>query len=198
MNSEHCQSGKKSSEMSFQNDQLDSLEGIVRESYARVVYSHKVHEKEADILYKKDNLLKILQIVLSAIATGTILSILVQNEKIFTVLAAILSTSLLVVNSYAKSANLSVRANEHSKIAVELWVIRESYLSLLGDIKFIEISDIIKRRDTLQDKLSEVYKVSPRTSNKAYRIAQDSLKNMEELTFSNEEINKFLPENIRK
>ncbi|HBZ7626306.1 TPA: hypothetical protein MM125_003488, partial [Klebsiella pneumoniae] len=42
------------------------LEGQIRECYGRVVYSHKTHEKCADILIRKHENIKLWQIVVSA------------------------------------------------------------------------------------------------------------------------------------
>ena len=46
--------------------------------------------------------------------------------------------------------------------------------------------------------LNKLYKGSPRTINKAYNEASKALKEMEEMTFTDQEIDKFLPESIRK
>ncbi len=46
--------------------------------------------------------------------------------------------------------------------------------------------------------LSKTYKGSPRTYSKAYSVAQKALQINEELTFSDEEIDNFLPTPLRK
>ncbi|WP_414859209.1 hypothetical protein [Pseudomonas aeruginosa] len=48
-------------------------------------------------------------------------------------------------------------------------------------------------RDELQSRLTNIYATAPRTNSKAYGIASDGLKVQEEMTFSDEEIDKFLP-----
>ena len=50
----------------------------------------------------------------------------------------------------------------------------------------------------LQVKLSKTYKGSPRTFYAAYAKAQTALKQNEELTFSDAEIDAFLPVPLRK
>ena len=64
--------------------------------------------------------------------------------------------------------------------------------------RLISLEDIIQKRDELQDELSKTYKGSPKTFSKAYVTAQKSLQINEELTFSNEEIDKFLPTPLGK
>ena len=60
------------------------------------------------------------------------------------------------------------------------------------------MEEIKKRRDDLQEQLYSVYKGSPRTISKAYKEACTALKKNEELTFSDAEIDAFLPSQLRK
>jgi len=65
--------------------------------------------------------------------------------------------------------------------------------------KFKELDDFIrKHRDDLQEKLLEIYRGSPRTIAKAYKEATKALKKLEELTFSDAEIDAILPKALRK
>jgi len=50
----------------------------------------------------------------------------------------------------------------------------------------------------LQSELFNIYKGSPRSFGKAYKEASKSLKEMEEMTFSDEEIDSYLPKMLRK
>ena len=43
------------------------------------------------------------------------------------------------------------------------------------------------------EELKKVYDLAPDTSSRAYKVAQKALKINEDMTFSNEEINHFLP-----
>ena len=73
-------------------------------------------------------------------------------------------------------------------------------MSLITDLKMgdVSIEEIRNCRDRLQEKLSEIYKGCPRTVSKAYKEATDALKLNEELTFADEEIDLFLPIELRK
>jgi len=59
----------------------------------------------------------------------------------------------------------------------------------------VEIQDI---RDELIMELHEVYAGSPNTTYTAYRKAQNSLKRNEEMTFSDSEIDDFLPKELKR
>ena len=81
-----------------------------------------------------------------------------------------------------------------------MWRIREFYLFLLTDIKLnnLTLNQIQAKRDELQNQLTSVYQDAPRTNSKAYDKASQALKPHEEMTFSDADIDKFLPNDIRK
>lgn len=185
------------------DEEKNTLEAQVRECFGRVVYSTKTHEKCADLCMSRLNWIKIIQIVLAALTTGGILTALLGDPKISyisTLVSAIVSTSLLVLNAYMKDVDPGQQAEKHKKTASELWDIRESYLSILTDLHsvHIDIQAAREKRDELQARLASIYATAPRTTSKAYGIASKGLKNHEEMTFSDEEIDKFLPVALRR
>jgi hypothetical protein len=74
------------------------------------------------------------------------------------------------------------------------------YLSLLTDIVggTDDVISLRGRRDDLQKTLAAVYKGAPHTDGKAYREAHIALKQNEEYTFSDPEVDAFLPTQLRK
>ena len=182
------------------DSQIEILEAQIRECFGRVVWSHKTQEKCADIILSRHNFIKIFQIILSALTTTGVLVSIFGDNKLVGIITAIISAILFGINSYVKGYDLGEIAQKHSDAASDLWDIRERYLSLLTDIRArtVSIDDIINRRNDLQQKLASIYKGSPRTINKAYAEASKALKVNEELTFSDEEIDLFLPMALRK
>jgi hypothetical protein len=182
------------------NSQISHIEAQLRECYGRVVYSHKTQEKCADILKRTNSQFKWAQIILSAINTGGILYTIFGEVNWVGYTSAILSFLLVCINSYLKQYDLGQLMQKHSDSAVEIWNIRESYLSLLTDIRagIISYDKIIEKRDKLQSELKEVYKGAPRTLFIAYNKASKALKKDEEMTFSDEEIDAFLPKELWK
>ncbi len=176
------------------------LDGQIRETFGRVVYSHKTHEKCADILLLRLSRIKLLQIVLSAISTCGFLAIAFGAEGLGTYLGVVISTLLLALNTYTKDYDLGELAQKHKQAANDLWIIRETYLSLIADISAgdIEVSSIRERRDELLEDLHNAYTGSPATNYKSYRKAQVALQKMEDMTFSDEELNGFLPKELHR
>lgn len=181
-------------------DHINALEGQLRECYGRVVYSHKTHEKCADILLERQGRIKFWQIVISAVVTGGIVSTFFDTGKAGAVISAVLSTGLLALNAYTKDYDLGQIAQKHRQAGAELWIVREKYLSLLTDIRTGDVSfeSIRARRDALLDELHAVYVGAPSTNFKAYSRAQESLKKLEDMTFSDEEIDAFLPKELKR
>lgn len=176
------------------------LEGQIRECYGRVVYSHKTHEKCSDILLTRLSNIKLWQIILSALTTGGFISTFFGAGEIGTGLGVVVSTLLLVLNAYTKNYDLGELAQKHKQAANEIWLIREKYLSLLTDLAMNEkpIEQLQSERDALLENLHSVYSGSPSTTFEAYKKAQDALKTKEDMTFSDEEIDTFLPKELKR
>jgi len=176
------------------------LEDQIREFYARVAYSHKVHEKCADIYHGRLRVLKLWQIGLAAITTGGLIATIFGEGVTATIVATVTSAILLALNTYTKEHDLGELAQKHANTAGDLWNMRESYLSLLTDLVGGAVSDgdVRTKRDILQEALRNIYQSAPRTISKAYAAAQAALKVKEELTFSQEEIDVLLPPQLRR
>jgi hypothetical protein len=176
------------------------LEGQLRECYGRVVYTHKTHEKCADILLKRLSAIKLWQIVLSAITTAGFIGTVFGAGKTGALLGVLVSTALLAINAYTKDYDLGELAQKHKQSGADLWLIREKYLSLITDLKMGEkpIEALQAERDDLLEDLHAVYSGALATTYEAYRKAQEALKKLEDMTFSDEEIDAFLPAELKK
>jgi len=182
------------------NSQVSILEDQIRNSYGRIVWTHKTQEKCADILLKRHSRIKITQIILSALTTTGVLVAVFGENEVVGIITAVFSAILFGINAYTKGYDLGKASQEHASAAADLWNIREEYLSLLTDMRSENASpkEIVKKREKLQEKLSGIYKGSPRTISKAYKEASEGLKVNEEMTFSDEEIDLLLPTSLRK
>lgn len=174
----------------------------VRESFGRVVYSHKAHEKQADICFTKHRWQQGVLVALTAISSGTFLAAVVGllGDPVLTSLATS-SIALLVTwtSLGAKTFRFADESDAHRGIAARLWDVRESYISLIADQMAGDVSDeqARARRDELQEATRAAYVDAPRTSSKAFTRAQEGLKHNEEMTFTPREIDLFLPEALR-
>ena len=178
----------------------DALEAQLREVYGRIVYTHKTHEKMADLITSRHNTTQWIQTILSGLTTTSLLVVIFGSSRTGAVIAVLLSTLLFMVNLYLQNSDLGRRAERHTEVAAVLWGIRESYLTLITDLltPAPNIDYIKSERDRLQGISERVFRNAPRTNAKAYGLARNALKNNEELTFGEDELDLLLPEELRK
>lgn len=174
----------------------------VRESFARVVYSHKTHEKQADISFSRHQWQQGILITLTAISSGTFLTLvfrLLSNSTWASLGTSFFALLVSWMSLGAKTFRFDEAATAHRDMASRLWDVRESYISLIADMMSGNISDLEarKRRDQLQSVTRDAYAEAPRTSYTAFVRAQNGLKKNEEMTFTAHEIDLFLPEALR-
>jgi hypothetical protein len=151
------------------------------------------------MLLTRQRRIRISQIVLSAMTTAGFVGAALGTGKGAAIAGLIISTILLALNSYMKSQDLGEIAQKHRQAGSELWLIRELYQSLLADLTIGEkpMEQLLKRCDELIRQLYDVYKGAPSTNDKAYQAAQNALQNLEDMTFSDAEIDAFLPKELK-
>ncbi|MGU3434354.1 SLATT domain-containing protein [Actinomycetes bacterium M1A6_2h] len=174
----------------------------VRESFGRVVYSHKKHEKQADICFTWYRWQQGALIALTAVSSGTFLTMVVGllgNPVVTSLATSSIALVVTWISLGAKTFRFADESDAHRGIASDLWDVRESYISLIADLMSGTVSgaEVRERRDELQEAARNAYSSAPRTSGKAYARAQDGLKNKEEMTFAPREIDLLLPEALR-
>ena len=62
----------------------------------------------------------------------------------------------------------------------------------------MQLEKLQEIRDELIEELHSIYSGAPSTNYKAYRKAQDALKQYEDMTFSDAEIDAFLPNELKR
>lgn len=187
----------------FSEPAFNALLEEIRQAFGRVVYTHKAQEKCADHKLQHFNVIRFTQTILSAITSTGFLAIVLGKPEIHQISAiagGIASLLLTAINLYSQGRNTMGEVDKHTTTASKLWLAREQYQSLITDIvsRTISIEEVKKLRSSLQSELAEIYSTAPRTDDKAYKAAQAGLKNNEEFTFSDEEIDVFLPIALRK
>lgn len=171
---------------------------IIRESFGRVVYSHKTYEKEFELQESQSRILKIVNLVILSLGSTGLFSTIITDNKCVLILGAIFTFLGLALAIFQMSFNPEEKAFKYKQTAHQLWQIREKYTCFIADITNQKLTDdeIIKRRDQLICDLDFVYKNALPNSKEAFQKASAALKKDEEFTFSDDEINKFLPKDL--
>ena len=177
----------------------------LRESYGRIIYTHKTHEKMADIYQLRDERIRRWQLILSVVVTSGIVAtigteIYGNGSMCIKIISAVVSFVLALLTAIVRNSNYTQLVQQHREVAATIWVYRERYFCVLSDYMavFITEQEALKRRDKLNEDLFVIYKNAPRSSSKAYEDARKALKLNEEMTFSDEEIDAFLSKEMRK
>ena len=179
--------------------QSNGLKNQIKEAYGKVVYTYTTHLKQAQILTTRNNIVQWVLIIFSAISTAGLLAVIFQCwPLVLSIITACFTAMSLALNLYSKGAQLGEKAEKHRNIANALWSVREEYLSLLTDIETIKEEDVRAKRDNLTERVDAIYKNAPLTSPRAYKAAQNALKNEGEQYFSVDELNQLLPKHLRK
>lgn len=181
-------------------DSAAILDAQLREIHGRVTYSHKVHEKESEILLANLSRINAAQIVLSAIATVGLVTIMFGTGWWGSLVGGIFSAVLLALNLYTRNYDLGRQAQQHRETANALWYVREQLLSMIIDLPggHDSIAEVRAQRDRLTEHLRDIHARAPSTTEKAYKRARDALNMHEEMTFSVDEVESFLPEILRR
>lgn len=176
----------------------DAITGLVRESFGRVVYSHKTHEKDRERYTVQAILVKWVNIVLIGLTGGGLVTSVLVGADAYLWASAVLATLALAFNVFQLSFDPATSAARHRDTAKSLIPIRDGYASLLADLKDgLEIQSAQQRRDSLDRVLHDIYQQAPDTSQKAYRRAQKALQLNDEMTFSDDELDRLLPSQLR-
>ncbi|WP_166906493.1 SLATT domain-containing protein [Mycobacterium sp. DL440] len=175
----------------------------VRELYGRAAYTHKTHEKQADICYRKYWWQRRGVVAMTAVSSTTFVASLLglaNGEQWAPLVISFIALVVTTMNLGSKNFKHGEEMQQHRDTAAKVWDVRESYLSLIVDLQAgaCSMQEGIARRNDLQKRYFAILGDAPRTTPKAYEAAQDGLKNREDLTFSESEIDQMLPIQLRQ
>jgi hypothetical protein len=176
---------------------------IIRQQFAQCVFIHKMHEKAADRLFDRSNNLRYLNVfLLGLVIVFMLLQIKYPDSLVFGSISIAISVFEIMYLFFQKEFPFEEKASEHKKIAYKYLTLRDIYKNFIADIQNdMENADIIAKRDSLQEQYSIISSLSPKTECSDYEKAQLSLLGKtnrdEEFTWSDTEIDRFLPLGLR-
>src|SRR5262245_58291140 len=102
-----------------------ALMDSIRESFGRVVYTHKTHEKMADRLTTTAAIFKWAELILIALTASSTIKVLISPGRPYDIVSAILASLSLLVTIYQFRFNPDQLIQAHRAAAKKLWLIRE-------------------------------------------------------------------------
>lgn len=165
-----------------------------------MVWTHKIQEKQADIYLEQYNHLEFMRILLSALTSSGIFAVIFVDKFWLKLITAIVSAISLFISTYFKTYDLKLLQKEHKKSALLFLELREELVSVLCDIKMNKYTEenLLKKRDDLIKKKIEIANNTLDASVEAVNKASESLKVKQDNTYTDEEIDSFLPLLARK
>lgn len=165
----------------------------ILERYVKVIWTHKIHLCQVELLLKKNtcrnNILAILSCLVSLSAIANVLKWL--PESLIVPVLAILSLVLAFFTLKYKSDNLTKQASENEHFAARMHDLRNRYSGLLADIKsgLLENEAVIEQRKFLEHEEDLIYSgIVPITVKEAVMMAEKALKTNQDSTTTEEEI----------
>lgn len=176
------------------------VESEIEQSFGRTVFNHKIHEKQAEIYQTYTTVCKIVAIGLSSLTSSGLIAILFADEFWLKMVSAIVSLFSTGFNLYMQKFDYGALKKENIICAHKWLSLRQEYTLLLTDIRAGDLTDeqIILRRNELNALYQENANISPQTTDKAYKKAQESLNIRNDNFISLNVINSYLPSEIRR
>ena len=176
---------------------------IIRQQFAQCVFTHKVLEKATDRMEKINTQIKWANVIILALVICFLILPIKFPEYTFLNDVAIGITIFEILFIYVqKEFSFESKAGEYKKFAISFLGLRDKYKNFIVDVmNGAEERGIITKRDLLQEQYQIISSLSPQTNYDDYQKAQKTLlgKNVsdEEFTWSDKEIDRFLPKELR-
>ncbi|PKQ67576.1 hypothetical protein BZG01_07530 [Labilibaculum manganireducens] len=187
----------------------DKLLAATRFYFAQCVFMNNLHYKAYNRLSKTQNKNRYITIGISGVTLLIItLHIICLEEKLNDILSVlsyigmILTATSLIFTMYSKE-DIGEIKSQHKNIAEEYKELRDEHMSLI-EIIMSQADDekaIRRKAQEIQKWYSSIGKYSPETTYEDYQGAQKGLglgsNTNEEFSWSDEEIDRFLPSSLR-
>lgn len=178
---------------------------IVRQSFAQTVFTHQVQETASAEKRKKVFYVKLMNVVFVAVVLVLlILQIRDSQNLLYSYLGAGITIAEVVFLIVQLTFDFENQSLLHKNAALKYMGLRDRYRLLITDIMNEKApkSELISRRDSLQAEYQSISDLSPATSSKEFDAAQLALNKKgivkgEQFTWSDSEIDHFLPETLR-
>lgn len=181
-------------------DEYLILEDNVRHSYMGVVWSHKIQEKQADILATKYRILEIVRVVCTSLTSAGLVSLIFTDGLLVKIIVTVLSCISTIISILFQSFNTQASIISHKKAGNDLLAIRERLRILLLKIKqrLRSAAELTETYEQIIKELSKIYSEAPQTTDKAVKEASISLNIKKDNEFSDAEIDANLPKSLKR
>lgn len=160
-------------------DNYTELQKLAQKSYDDARWTHKINEKQAELLTSRHNLITISEILLTALTCGGVAALASNIEIPFLKFASIMfSTFSLGITLVEKNYNFDSKSHTYKIYAEKYLELRNLFELLQLKIKTRQgsINELTNEYEKLQKEYNNLCKVSPLTGKKAYILAEKEFK----------------------
>jgi hypothetical protein len=177
-----------------------SLVDHLRLTFAHVVHRQRAHSQLARTLSMWGRRLRAAEVLLMVAVAFTAGAAALTNRYAYAVVASILAVLAVVTLLGSLMMELDVSAQTHLVCSGRLWLMRERYRALMADLNdgAIDLEGARRGRDDLMNELHTIYERAALVDREAYQSASKAVAGFDDVTFSDEEIDTFLPESLQK
>jgi hypothetical protein len=131
----------------------------LRLDFELVCQNYDIHARSAERLASVAFKVKLVLLVLFALANGAIVVSLLYAGREYQVAAAILAGIALTIQVLSMAYTIEARISAHRSFAHRLWIVCERYRSLLAEIQdgIIDRDSVLQRRDVLTEQVHAIY-----------------------------------------
>lgn len=176
---------------------------IVRQQFAQCVFNHKVQESACERNEKSSNKIVVWNIVILVIVLGLLIIQLIYPDKSWiSYLSAGVTAWEIIFLVIQLTFSFQEKSINHKNSALQYMGLRDEYKNFIVDIidSSMTYELINQKRDQLQNKYQLISELSWQSKYIDYLRAQVKLfwdnRSGEEFTWSNNEINQFLPASL--
>jgi hypothetical protein len=181
-------------------DSYTVLESVVRQTFASVVWTHKIQEKQGDIAAERYHWMEVANIICASLTSAGIIGSIFSDGTALKIITALISFVTIFCGAYFKSFNVQDTITKHRSTGQKLVAIRNQLVTLIADLQMRCIPEETLREEykSILSALHTVYSEAPATTAKAVEEARKALLVKQDYTFSDAEIDLFLPVELKK
>ena len=177
---------------------------IIRQQFAQCVFNHKIYEVATERFEKYSLYINIWNIIMVWL---TLIFLVIQNftkEEFYSNIASWITVAEIIYLIIQLQFNFWEKIRSYKTTALQYLWLRDNYKNFISDIvnNNIEEKEFIFKKDNLQSKYQIINELSLQTNRNDYMETQRRLKtnwnNDEDFTWDDNEINKFLPQELKQ
>lgn len=171
----------------------------IRLSFGSVVGAYQGHTAAAVRLERWGWYGKVITLALLGLATAAAL-LAVRYGAAFQIAAAVATALAFCVSALHLAFDPASRIYGHRACAARIWGVCEKYRALLAEIQdeLLDVPAILTRRDALSQEFGALFEQSQPADRQTYEIAQRALTGPDLGGYSDQELDRFLPQALRR